>query len=1773
MCHTRLAFAIVATLQLISAGASLAAVSTPGAAVTPDSVPAAGRHETLVSVNAFGRWAVTVASRQGVGLQLVDRMAGPGEVRGTAGEQDGRIDAFLDRGEYRVITFGHEKASGSAKLELHAFAELSGSRPSLLVEHKPVSASLGDFQQISWWLHIPERRQVLIEVAGRHLAELKLWQDGTWAVDTTAACEVVEPVKGKPLNACRVWPTLEAGVYLLSAYGGAGEPWAAGGEERPLVLRYGVPRLPEAGRRSFAVSAFGSDRYLLPGSATFFRLELPEARPAELSVADLDASEPFGRAGQTAVIDKRSAPPLGEVRLGMSDRERVLTVTGEAGQPYVLQHFRATSSYPFEGSGDHFVASMHSGSPVDSIDATGLVTRYCTDRPTERTPYVDEVIELPGEAGFARRFNLLDTATLFVHLASPERLKVVTSGNAVARFRFEPFLLSRPEHYEAPPFKAAGESFDLDAGFFVLTIEPERKGILELAVRSQGVIDQARDALGLEGKVSSTPAVPSVRFPALLLEAPCRYTLLVNQQPGVTVGAVVRPLPLDLAAEPLPLALRPGEGVEVRITTAEAGALRAEAEDGSFMEVALDGGPPGIKVPVLPGGHVVRVRNAGARTLWSTLRVLPHRLAEEAPLPELPDALLAGIPAFPELGAGRPSYLDLERGQAATFKVRADRPALYRLETSGLLATAGTLRTRVVTRLDREESNGVGRNFLIQQYLREGDYQLTVSPTGLSRGHVGVHLTETPSDDGGELVEGAPARITLPAGHGVLYHFEIPTAGTYSLRALGANRTFRCRLEDGEGWPIEPPNSEASFTRRFEPGRYRLMLLPEAVETRRVTLLRRLPEPPVRSGHGPHPLALDQVVEHVWLEPAQGQDRTPDRWLLTMPAPAAVRIELGGEMEGVVWPAEGPRESPLAVVRPGRAWDGSLPAGSLVLEVVCSRRNNRAPYQVAVRPVELLPGMSREVAVPADLPVAVGRAGLVELSSFGSEDVRAELVDSRGAVLAASDDRPDDWGFLVATQLAPGRYTLRVTPVGADSATCAVAMRMPDEVVEPELTVPGVRELRTGTDAHVWPLPRGLSGVLMIAAHSEESVGLALEAAEGSRWRMVGAETGRAPHLEVPLPEDGSGAGRALRVRLWSGDGRGLTATLKIRAVTPREVTEQELARGVGLDPGETVQALRIRLDRAGVLRLDALSGARWSGTAGAACQAVDGGLVSAGGTTAWLAIARGTPAEQVRVAAVRVALGDGDQTIGLDESETAAFDLVGQGQRVVLVTATTLGGRPGVAVEVDGETPAAGAVPVLAVAPSAAAAVRVVNGGARARVWHADPGSGPLAVRVRQTSFTVPGPGEMARGVVVGVAPGNRAVAFALPDGAKRIRLALAANVAAALSRQGRIESVHWGGGTALGEEVGTQADQLLVLATASDGPFQLEVLPATAAPTEITPASPLERLDCQGRTFAADVRGRPGWWLHVRGAREATLLDENGQITTGLDQPCHGLGRVTLVAGDGPVVSWLDEPGHAGAALWTGAEGGERGLSTPAAVPLRGTTAAFRIAAEDPAVVSIRAATPAVSRLSRPDGSTEIEVHPDGVRLDVIAPAGGLSLGLRGLGGRELSGDLEVTTTRVEPTGEGLGTPVMLSPGGARGFSFVLPDERLVGLGVHGSGAGVEATVCDATGRALASGVVLMRRLPAGQYVLLLRSLTERRPVVARPAVAGLELPGSGPPQEVIQRYLALARGEADDEPEAAAPGSRAQGRHPVDESDEDGGFAEAEDGDGEVPEDGGE
>ncbi|MEL6188341.1 MAG: hypothetical protein AAFU79_27270, partial [Myxococcota bacterium] len=550
----------------------------------------------------------------------------------------------------------------------------------------------------------------------------------------------------------------------------------------------------------------------------------------------------------------------------------------------MLQHFTQRRSLTLD-AGAYYLSTVHAGAPEDSLDATGVLVAAAGRSPRRALEW--QAVTVGNDRSWVRRFNLLGQATVFVEVSDKGRYGVVAKGDGKARVRVEPFFVTPPRDYRAPPFQGADSTWDLDPGLYMVTLRPERQGVVDVVMSRKGAFRRALQSL--KGGANKPSRRLALRFPRHSVPEKGQ-TLYVSEQPGVSVGILARRLPLDLR-EALPLALGPSETLAVEARFSEAGLLTAEDEAGRRLEISVAGEPWTSAARPALGRHEVRVRSGDERSTMAVLRLAPDRSAADRPLPSLPEGRRAAVPKLPVLNEGARVPVDLDRDSGVSYLVRAEQPGLYRLESSGLLATQGVLRTRVVPKLADGDQNGVGRNFLVQQYLGAGDYQLTTRTRGRSRGHLGLRLSRTPAQDGGQLIDGIPARATLEAGQAVTYTFEVEEEGRYRLRARGRDRTFRARLEDAEGWPLERPGGPARFDRRFAPGTYRLVLLPESVRARAVTVLERERPPPAREGHGPHAIDLDEQVPHIW---TGGDASARDVFRFEVPADIDVKIELGG---------------------------------------------------------------------------------------------------------------------------------------------------------------------------------------------------------------------------------------------------------------------------------------------------------------------------------------------------------------------------------------------------------------------------------------------------------------------------------------------------------------------------------------------------------------------------------------------------------------------------------------------------------------------------------------------------------------------------------------------------------------------------------------------------------------------------------------------------------------------------------------------------------------
>ena len=172
-------------------------------------------------------------------------------------------------------------------------------------------------------------------------------------------------------------------------------------------------------------------------------------------------------------------------------------------------------------------------------------------------------------------------------------------------------------------------------------------------------------------------------------------------------------------------------------------------------------------------------------------------------------------------------------------------------------------------------------------------------------------------------------------------------------------------------------------------------------------------------------------------------------------------------------------------IHPRRGFSGKLEPGDYRLLLRSVRRSNELPYAMVLSSKELLVGQQKALTAPGAVQVSVGSRGWIDLSSFGRSDVRARL-ELDGAIVAANDDRPEDWNFQLQQRVDPGVYTLFVEPVGQSQASTTVRFNAPQEQLQAPLKPGRSVSVRTKKDALLFPLEVGEARVIALSIDSPE---------------------------------------------------------------------------------------------------------------------------------------------------------------------------------------------------------------------------------------------------------------------------------------------------------------------------------------------------------------------------------------------------------------------------------------------------------------------------------------------------------------------------------------------------------------------------------------------------------------------------------------------------------------------------------------------------------------
>ncbi len=917
------------------------------ASLNPASVPATGKREALLSLDAPAAVHLSAKSASGTWCQLIDRVRGPFAQAGQVGTANCELDLLLDAGQYKIRLESPERGKGAVTLSAQPFVELNAS-PVRLVPGSGTTTTLRPGQQASFWLSVTSRHVPLIRVAGRHAGDVRLWRNGEWLEPRGPSQGSFSPVPGQPLHEWWLDSVVEPGEYLLVVYGRDSTKVSGSSVDDSLTVEYGFREGPPQRTASFVLPPSGvfAAKVPLESFAGILALESSPASPVSLELHGASRSSGWGsfstcRVEKNAVVPECSTSLSGSGVTTSSTAEQfaVVLVRGAPGtrgtvewQPYRSDTSVWSGAGGYYGSpasrltweqslsGGKFLVGLHDlpvdtdsaplGCQLEKLDEHGN-TKAVLARSGPRLgdgEMLDRELNYPGNG-----------ALVWFEIAPPQgggaallskvgfgtrKYKLETRGGLKSRcevFRLESDGSLNRLTTTKPEATACNETLPLTPGWYQLQLYGGLSGVERLVVKEDG----AKTA-------TAVPTTAGCLFPDASLKKDDTYRVTTTRTGSVAVrGFILRPLPLDVS-EPLHLTLDGKRRLELPLAKGAAVEVRASGAgkfDCSLGSMSVSSRPGGCSVPALAASDTLTLVNPDPTPVVLTLS---HPVAP-APTPP-PVSYSPKVNPPPRIGTDVPTFFDFDRGESHSATFQVDTPGLYNVTTQGLLSTECTLRTPVVEQVARDAGGGRGRNCLVQTYLQKGRYMLTVQTTGASRGRGAVFLTRRPPREFPGVSGEGDSFFRVDANELVQQRLLVRSPGAYDLSTSGqGGQSFLCRLDDPEGWPIESVPSSCTGRRTLAAGTWLWTQMPLTVESMRRTRLEKVRDEVVLKGNKAHP-----VDAFTWYRAELGGDGK-DELLFSLSGETALDVVLTDGMQGRVFALEADKAPRAVEVIPPQA--------------------------------------------------------------------------------------------------------------------------------------------------------------------------------------------------------------------------------------------------------------------------------------------------------------------------------------------------------------------------------------------------------------------------------------------------------------------------------------------------------------------------------------------------------------------------------------------------------------------------------------------------------------------------------------------------------------------------------------------------------------------------------------------------------------------------------------------------------------------------------------
>ncbi|MGL1893020.1 MAG: hypothetical protein OCD02_15405 [Spirochaetaceae bacterium] len=1022
-------------------------------------------HKETFNIPVARRVVITSASQKGSRITLIDRMSG------VLKSGSNRIEIDLDAGEYQLQI--ENQKTDSPTVTVYGYHEVNNIKEQdFFLNSKPgeyLDLSLTGNQQRSFWVKAEKDEPVIFEALGRNINHISIWKDGLWKVKTDFRVVKKEIIKGQPLNFIEFNNSLTEGTYLIKVSGTLDNRWSVekSKNKNPLYVRTTPITIKQGQATSVLISPFGFDSYMYQ-RANYFVAAPKTKSTIYLKTSDYSIGYSRYRDNRIAKLDAEDYERQCILEGRYSSNLSNLILEGTPGTVVKLGVFNVTSDDSLDLNGKdgrrrYFINAFIPVAGENSIDITPLLNN------NEKEVIKSGFLPLgPGEP-IVRLYNLKNGAPYFIHVKKSGTYAIQELGdetNANAIFNIK--NLRNLYDYQDLENYVSGDSIKLKEGFYLLNINPQKYGIHNFVFFSKPFTALSTGALlksaQRHNKSNKAEKLSSFNWSEVILNnnRTSDFQLFFNTRDKKVVNFIE--LPIDVSNNHLPLVLMPNESVSLPMETVKDSKFIISGKNYKLTD------SNGRSISTISSGGIfdVILTNIGTSRELYTIGTEPitSKVINKKPTKKIMDSL-------PKLVNGSTTYVDFDRGQTLTYLLTVDKSGLYRVETTGRLRTSVSIRTANITSLYSGTENGIGRNGLINTFLKPGQYLIEIKTKGNSKGRAGISIHENELVNANQLGVGDTHRIEVAKNSALKFPISIKELGEYQFSTLLLNSNSKLRLEDKDGWPIYINNSgTSSFWAKLEPDDYTYYSLPKNRSARRVTTINKKTE--TEKGVIP----LNSSVSDLWLE---SETRVPNSFNFSFKAFHKGYINFSEGFEAWVENIAGEK----LFHSDNKRIKYELEPGDYSLKIRTIEVDNKRRYNLEIYTPELAVDNIRKVQVPGEYEVSIGSNSVVDIWSFGDTDLEAYLY-SDDKLLEYNNDSPGDWNFFMSKKLNKGMYKLILKGNKRGSSSIFVKERISG--AGKNIQLPYKNEIDISDDVVVYNIPvtTGIKPINIIAESSKD---------------------------------------------------------------------------------------------------------------------------------------------------------------------------------------------------------------------------------------------------------------------------------------------------------------------------------------------------------------------------------------------------------------------------------------------------------------------------------------------------------------------------------------------------------------------------------------------------------------------------------------------------------------------------------------------------------------